>query len=164
MSRWLLKKHSFKAFKFHLLVLIVLETLVILSWCYYKPLKDKVAGGYIVKQGTYYIVLWSTDTKQQFMFETPDLRSAIQYAREDLGLELAHDRMNMFPLEANWLSSSVGGTTFYWKITNFNFFNRLTFRSLDEAQLFQRFVAGGAYSPSPIGHSLALYPIAKNSQ
>ena len=164
MKCWLLKKHSFESFKLHILVLIFLEVLVVAGGVLSRPFRDKVELGYIVKQGKHYLVYWKTDAREQFTLEASDLRTAIQFAREELNLECAKDRLATYPLEFNWLKPSLGGITFYWKTTNFDFYNRLTFTSQDEAELFQTLVKDGAYSPSPIGHSLALLPIQKKLQ
>lgn len=164
MKKWIFKKHSLKDFKIHILGLIIFEVLAIGGWCMFKPVRDHVDFGYVVKQGNHYLVYWKTDVKEQFVVEQSDLKSALKFAKDELELECATDRLAIYPLEVNWIKPSLGGFTFYWKTINTDFFNRLTFNSHDEAYLFQELVKSGAYSPSPIGHSLALFPKAKNSQ
>ncbi|MFM8315287.1 MAG: hypothetical protein ACKOA8_13460 [Deltaproteobacteria bacterium] len=162
MKSLLFKKRDLRAFKFHILLLLLLEVLVISGWVVYKPLQEKIRGGFIVKNGKNYIVFWVTDERNQRMYNEPSLKKAIQFAQDELGLEMASDRLSAYPLEFQWLKNNVSDFTFYWKTMNTDFFNRLTFTSEEEAKLFQSMVLKGAYSPSPIGHALALFPSKKN--
>jgi len=162
MKTWLFKKRCFKLFKWQILGLLFVEALVIVSWNVCDPFREKAQLGYIVKNGKKYFVLWTTTSQEQQIGEFQELNDAIRFAQRELDLECSHDRLGMYPIEYSWLKPNMGGITFYWKMVNYPFFNRLTFKSESEAKLFQELVQKGAYSPSPIGHAIALFPSKKN--
>jgi hypothetical protein len=162
MKTWLFKKRCFKLFKWQILGLLLVEALVIVGWRVYDPFREKAQLGYIVKNGQRYLVLWKTASREQQIDEFQDLKDAIRFAKSELELDCAEDRLGFYPIEYSWLKPNMGGFTFYWKVLNYPFFNRLTFKMEAEAKLFQSLVQKGAYSPSPIGHAIALFPLKKN--
>jgi len=130
-------------------------------WTSSKPVFNAVKG-YLVKNGKQYIVFWVNDERQQAMLALDNLESAMSFMRDELNLDFATSAIEHPSVEAVWTKNSIGNVSLYWKTVDSDFLNRLTFASHKEAEIFRDLFSRGAYSPSPIGHSLALRPSKKN--
>jgi hypothetical protein len=162
LNAWLTKKHSFKQLKFPLLLLIVSEFLVVGFWFSGHEPRYHAQKGYLVKHGRYYIVFWQNENREQDSAKLDSLKSAIKFAHDDLALEVPITASSAHPLESLWMKNNLTSYALYWKTLDSEYLNRLTFYSQEEAESFKSFFQKGAYTPSPIGHSIALLPIRKN--
>lgn len=117
--------------------------------------------GFLVKVGQNYVLGWrDADGEMQTMGYNA-LAPAVQFAREKLALLPGRNLLLDDSVEHMWLKSGVEGHMLYWKTMNGPILNRMTFANLDEARFFERVFKMGAYSPSPIGHSVNLVPILR---
>lgn len=156
------RRYCYNRFKFPVLLLLTVEFFFVVFWCCRYSTQFNVQKGFLVKDGKQYLVFWIDDERQQSIKTLPSLKEAISFAKTDLGLRIATDTLDHFPVESIWMKHNIEGYSVYWRPINTGFLNRLTFTSLDEAENFKDWFRRGAYSPSPIGHSLALIPIKKN--
>jgi hypothetical protein len=161
-SQFCKKRYSLNQLKFPILLLLILEVVVIGGWSSSRCLYPRVQRGYLVKDGAKFIVFWQNDQKEQGIVALDGLQSALKFAHDELDLEVASSPLSQHPLESLWLQANVYNYSVYWKTLDSVFLNRLTFASKEDAKVYQEFMRLGAYSPSPIGHSLALLPIKKN--
>ncbi|MFM8316283.1 MAG: hypothetical protein ACKOA8_18550, partial [Deltaproteobacteria bacterium] len=161
MSSILKKKFSVSQLKWPLLLLFVFEVVAVVSWSSYKP-KIYAHKGFVVKNGKSYIVFWIDDERKQASTVLNSLKAAVDFAHDELQLEVVGAPLNYHPIESIWARNNINGFAIYWKTFSSQWINRLTFNSIEEANSFESYLKMGAYSPSPIGHSLALLPIKKN--
>lgn len=161
-SHFYKKRYSLSQLKLPILLLLILEVVVIVGWSSSRGIYSKVQQGYLVKDGTKYIIFWQNNQKEQGIVALDCLQSALKFAHDELELEVASLPLAQHPLESLWLQANVYNYSVYWKTLDSGFLNRLTFASKDDAKVYQEFMKKGAYTPSPIGHSLALLPIKKN--
>ena len=161
LSSILRKKFSVSQLKWPLVLLFVVEVVAIVSWGSYKP-KISANKGFVVKNGRMYIVFWIDEERKQTSTVLNSLKAAVDFAHDELQLEVVGAPLNYHPLESIWARNNLNGFAVYWKTFSSQYINRLTFNSIEEATSFESYLKMGAYSPSPIGHSLALLPIKKN--
>jgi len=161
-GRLLKKKYSLKQLKFPIFLLLILEVVAIVAWSSSPGLYPKVQKGYLVKDGTKFIIFWQNDQKEHGVVALEGLQPALKFAHDELELEVGSMPLDLHPIESLWLKTNVSSYSVYWKTLDSAFLNRLTFASKEDAKAYQEFMRLGAYSPSPIGHSLALLPIKKN--
>ncbi len=154
--------YSFSRFKIPIFILVTVEALFIGYWTSSSRPLYHAEKGYLVKNGKQYIVFWLNDEKQQSMVSLEKLSDALRFIHDELELEVATDRLTFHPLEVLWVKNNIDNYYLYWKTSNSQFLNRLTFVSQDEVDVFHNLFKRGAYTPSPIGHSVALAPIKKN--
>jgi hypothetical protein len=114
--------------------------------------------GYVIKNGDLYIVLWRTTQDEIRTSEYTTLTEALKFARKNLRLNVAGGP-NSKVLEHLWVRNDVGRSILYWKTLDEGYVNRLTFKKESEALLFRQAFLEGAYSTSPIGHSISLMPL-----
>jgi hypothetical protein len=156
------KKYSLKQLKLPIFLLLVLEVVAIVAWSSSQGFYPKAQKGYLVKDGTKFIIFWQNDQKEHGVVALEGLQPALKFAHDELELEVGSMPLDLHPLESLWLKANVSSYSIYWKTLDSAFLNRLTFASKDDAKVYQEFIQRGAYTPSPIGHSLALFPLKKN--
>ena len=140
--------------KLSLLFLTIAEAgLVAYVWKMTEPVATR---GALSKHGDVYIVRWenSDQTSEVKTFRSPE--QAIEFAKVHLGLEPgANPRFND-SLENLWVREDMGKKMVFWKTLNLEMVHRLTFDNKHHAKTFESNFRKGAYSPSPIGHSIYL--------
>ncbi|NBX67917.1 MAG: hypothetical protein EBR01_03010 [Proteobacteria bacterium] len=155
------RKYCLRRFKLPIITLLLVEALLVAWWTSSKPVFNAVRG-HLVKNGNQYVVFWINDEKQQAMIALDNLSSAVSFVRDELKLDFATNTLEHPVLESLWMKSNVESVSLFWKTTDSEFLNRLTFASYQDAEVFRDLFSRGAYSRSPIGHSLALKASKKN--
>lgn len=156
------KKYCFNKFKVPIVTLLLIEIVLIVLWAASPNPMFRAVKGHLVKNGQQYIVFWINDERQQAMVTMDNLDSAMGFIRNELNLEFATHGLEHPPLEVVWLKHNLHSFSLFWKTADSGYLNRLTFVSRQEAEVFKDLFSQGAYSRSPIGHSLALKPTKKN--
>jgi hypothetical protein len=137
-----------------LFVIIVVE--IFLGTFLWSNTKHQATSGYIVKNGNSYVLLWknkdNTLEEKKYAF----LHEALQFAQKDLGLQMGSNPNFTGNVEGVWEREDIGKHMVFWKTSDINILHRLTFRRATEAKYFADAFKRGAYSTSPLGHSIFL--------
>src|SRR5262249_26393263 len=87
-----------------------------------------------------------------------DLKDAIRFADEELGLRRGRNLLDNAEIEYLSMNDRPAGYVVQWKVAQQPFLNQLTFNSQSEAKYFWDSIRDGSYSPSVFGHSLLFLP------
>jgi hypothetical protein len=126
-----------------------------------RPAASDAQRGFLVKIGQSYILGWKNLDGEVESANYDDLATAVKFAREKLALLPGKNNLSDDSVEHLWMRSGVEGHVLYWKTLNLPALHRMTFASLDEARFFERVFKMGAYSPSPLGHSVNFVPMLR---
>ncbi|NBT59360.1 hypothetical protein EBT16_11315 [bacterium] len=138
--------------KFLLVGFIIAEIfLVRFVWKKSEPFTVRAS---LAKEGQHYILRWvnSDKTVDIKIFESPVV--ALHFAREHLSMEPGTNPAFNDLLETVWARKEMSKHVVFWKTVNFNMVHRLTFDNESYAKVFISAFRKGAYSPSPLGHSI----------
>jgi len=143
--------------RYHLLlatVLIAFQALLFVGMGNFVP---NIQKGYLVKQGTTYLVIWKESGK--FWERTfPRLTSAISFADEELRLMLSRRLTSAANMERVWVDDRAGKFVLNWKAADRPYLHQWSFYRRTEVDYFVQALRFGSYSRSPFGHSLLLVP------
>ena len=120
-------------------------------WKQTEPVSLRAA---LSKEGQRYVLRWvNTDlTSEVKVFSSPI--QSVAFAREQLNLKPGVNPEYNDSLENLWSRKEMGKEVVFWKTMNLNMVHRLTFQDENHARTFISAFKKGAYSPSPIGHSI----------
>lgn len=129
----------------------------IFLWCISTP---QIKYAYLIKDGPKYTILWKLDGSYESQ-TYENLFEAVNFLKNN-GLTLHKGELVNFDIEYLTLGETRGYYELKWKLSNFKFLHRLSFKDKSEALYFERAIKQGAYSPSPFGHSI-LFLLPKKS-
>ncbi|NDD05147.1 MAG: hypothetical protein EB078_09580, partial [Proteobacteria bacterium] len=121
-----------------------------------KQAKPAALRGALIKNGSEYVLRWenSDKTVEAKSFVSPIV--AINYAKHVLNLQPGSNPEYKDAVENVWVRKEMGKAVLLWKTAGLPWVNRLTFSEDSHIQVFEHGFKNGAYSTSPIGHSLSL--------
>ncbi len=138
-------------------IALVLLTLIEVAgisvfWKLTEPVSMK---GALIKDGARYILRWENSDKTADAKEFASPQEAVDFARNELQLEVGANPNFSDSIENVWVRNEMGKKIVFWKTVGLPFVNRLTFTNLAHADLFESSFRKGAYSTSPVGHSIS---------
>ena len=138
-------------------MLVVLEALIVGRLFLVKE-PAKAVMGFLIKDGTQYLVAWKAPTKEYQTRAYTTLGDALKFAHGELALFEGRNPLPEHELEHVWVAPRFGNYVMHWKTLKYAFLNQLTFQNEQEADYFLRAFRRGAYAPSMFGHSVLLVP------
>ena len=125
-------------------------------WMHTRPVGERA---FLIKSGERYLLAWKDSYQVAGMQFFDSTEAALTFARTTLELSPKAQATDD-NIEAIWVRKDFNRTILYWKTSNVEFVNRLTFRDQKDAQFFENAFRRGAYVTSPIGHSINFMPIS----
>lgn len=126
----------------------------------YVKLESKIVAqkAFLAKHGEKFVVAYKDRDENVGVLAFDSLEEALRNLKE-LRLEMTPSLASFnFPMEHAWLRKDIGKTVLYWKFSGREDLNKITFQSEKDAEFFASAFKQGAYSPSPLGHSLYFLP------
>lgn len=139
------------------IALMVLTLAEVAGISFFWKLSEPVSlRGSLIKDGARYILRWENSDKTIEAKEFGSPQEAVTFAKNELQLEVGANPNFSDLIENVWVRNEMGKKIVFWKTTGLPFVNRLTFTNLAHADLFEAAFRKGAYSTSPVGHSISL--------
>ncbi len=157
-----MKKSNFKS---GLIVLTLLAVNLVLVG--YVKLESRIFAqkAFLSKHGDKFVIAYKDRDENVEMYSFEKLSQALEYLNVNLRVHVVPSLASLdYPIEYVWVRKDVGKTVLYWKFSGNEELNRITFHNEADAEFFANAIRSGAYSPSPLGHSISLMPVKPDAQ
>ena len=146
-----------------LLLLILLLEVSWVSWYMQSTSQGIFAKrGSLVRAGSEFLFGWIDQhgTFQVTSYKTAE--EALRFAEEELSLHPGRNPFSDDNIEHIWRSDRRDKFLVLWKRFDHDFVHQLTFDMKLDALFFEQMFRAGAYSTSPLGHSVNFVPVHQN--
>lgn len=122
----------------------------------WKSTRPVPSQGYVVKNGSSYILLWRNNDQSMESMRHSTLQELLEYADKELLMVIGPNPTTKDFVNNVWVREERENKLVFWQSENTQMAHRLTFRRPQEASVFESAFRSGAYSTSPYGHSISL--------
>lgn len=132
----------------------------------YVKLESRVFAqkAFLSKHGEKFVIAYKDRDENVEMFSFNSLKQALEYLNVNLRVRVVPSLASLdYPIEHVWVRKDIGKSVLYWKFSGNEFLNKLTFQDERDAEFFAHAIRTGAYSPSPLGHSISLMPMKEDA-
>lgn len=142
-----------------LLAILALELVWVASRLMYPPVAaPRALRGSLVKSGQEYHFGWLNELGEFRIVIHPSIEKALSFAQKELGLQPGRNPLYDDNMERIWQSVRKDKFVVLWKRFDLEFLHQLSFDSRRDADFFEQMFKQGAYSTSPLGHSVNFIP------
>jgi len=126
-----------------------------------RPRLPLPSRAFLVKVGPEYVLGWRKGEVEVETATYKKVDDALLFAKKELNLEPGRNPFLADDMERIWVRETSSGFVLMWKTVNLQHLNELTFSREYEAKAFEAAFRSGAYSTSPLGHSVNLIPVRR---